>query len=213
MKAMPYRVDNIPIFLKPFFYFYSYSIALFLYSIQLLLYLTCKIEKEGEEHPPPFKNHIYCSWHENLLPYFVVYIRYKRAYAWINHPLWYMKPIHIVLRWMGMKRLFLGSSGHGGRKAMLKVVQELKSGCNAFLNPDGPAGPYKVLKPGVLEMSKLSGIPIVPIRFELSNYFRLKGWDKKKVPLPFSKIRVIYGKAVVVREENIESRDVIEALG
>lgn len=195
---MPYRVDNIPFLLKPFFLFYAYTAAVLLYSVQLFLFLTCRIETEGEEHPGPSKNHIYTTWHENLLPYFVVYIRYREPYAWINHPLWFMKPIHIILGWMGMKKLFLGSSGHGGREAMLKVVEHLKQGYNTFLNPDGPAGPYHVMKPGALEMSRLSGVPVVPIRFELSNYFRLKGWDKKKVPLPFSTIRVIYGKSFSV---------------
>jgi lysophospholipid acyltransferase (LPLAT)-like uncharacterized protein len=193
---MPYRVDNIPFYLKPFFFLYAYGMALFLYSVQAIIFLTCRIVKEGEEHPSPHKNHIYATWHENLLPYFAVYIRYREPYAWINHPLWFMKPVHIVLGWMGLKKLFLGSSGHGGREAMLNVVEHLKQGYNTMINPDGPAGPNKVLKQGVLEMSKLSGIPIVPIRFELSRSFRLGGWDKKKVPLPFSRIRVVYGSAI-----------------
>ncbi|MDZ4844212.1 MAG: DUF374 domain-containing protein [Chitinophagales bacterium] len=201
---MPYRVDNIPFFLKPFFLLYSYTAAALLYSIQLLIFLTCRIEKEGEEHPAPHKNHIYATWHENLLPYFAVYIRYREPYAWINHPLWFMKPIHIILSWMGMKKLFLGSSGHGGRDAMLQVVEHLKQGYNTMINPDGPAGPPYILKQGVLQMSKHSGIPIVPIRFELTHYFRLGAWDKKKVPLPFSRIRVVYEKPVAVSESNIE---------
>lgn len=201
---MPYRVDNIPFLFKPFFLIYSYTAASLLYSVQLVLFLTCRIEKVGEEHPAPHKNHIYCAWHEDLLPYFTVYIRYREPYAWINHPLWFMKPIHIILRWMGMKKLFLGSSGHGGRDAMLQVVEHLKSGYNTFINPDGPAGPPYVLKPGVLQMSKLSGIPIVPVRFELTHYFRLGAWDRKKVPLPFSRIKVVYGKPVLINDTNAE---------
>ncbi len=212
---MPYRVDNIPFFLKPFFFVYSYTAALLLYAVQLLLFLTCRIIKEGEEHPAPHNNHIYATWHENLLPYFVTYIRYRDPYAWINHPLWFMKPIHIILRWMGMKKLFLGSSGHGGKDAMLNVVEHLKQGYNTMINPDGPAGPPYILKPGVLQMSKLSGIPIVPIRFELTNYFRLGAWDKKKVPLPFSTIRVIYQEPVSASDLNVEKRvaEIMEKLG
>jgi lysophospholipid acyltransferase (LPLAT)-like uncharacterized protein len=201
---MPYRVDNIPHLLQPLFFLYSYAAASFMYFLQLFLCATCKIEKVGEDHPSPHKNHIYATWHENLLPYFVVYRKYKEPYAWINHPLWFMKPVHIALRWMGMKKLFLGSSGHGGKEAMLNVVEHLKQGYNTMINPDGPAGPYKELKPGVLNMSRLSGIPIVPVQFELSNYFRLKGWDKKKVPLPFSRIRVIYGQPFSASDKNIQ---------
>lgn len=201
---MTYRVDNIPFLLKPFFLLYAYCAAAFLFSVQLLLFATCRIEKEGEEHPAPHKNHIYATWHENLLPYFVVYRKYKEPYAWINHPLWFMKPVHITLRWMGMKKLFLGSSGHGGKEAMLQVVEHLKQGCSTMINPDGPSGPPYILKPGVLQMSKLSGIPIVPIRFELTRCFRLGAWDRKKVPLPFSSIRVVYGKPVEAVQHSLE---------
>ena|ERR1051325_9167268 len=212
---MPYRVDNVPLLLRPLLYLYAYGFALAFHSVRLLFHLTFTIEKEGEEHPAPYGNHIYATWHENLLCYFTVYIRYRERYAWINHPLWYMKPVHIVLRWMGMRKLFLGSSGHGGREAMLQVVEHLKKGYNTFINPDGPAGPYQVLKPGVLEMSRLSGIPVVPIRFELSKYIRWRGWDKKKMPLPFSTIKVIYQKPVLVTDLNFQeaAREIAAELG
>jgi lysophospholipid acyltransferase (LPLAT)-like uncharacterized protein len=212
---MPYRVDNIPLLLKPLFYLYSYTVAGLMYSITFLVFATCKVIREGEEHPAPFKNHIYATWHENLFPYFMVYHRYHEPYTWINHPLWFMKPVHIILGWMGMKKLFLGSSGHGGKEAMLNVVEHLKQGYNTMINPDGPGGPPKKLKPGVVNMSRLSGIPVVPIQFKLSNYFRLGGWDRKKVPLPFSTIRIIYGKSYSVSESNIPevSKAIEAALG
>lgn len=38
-----------------------------------------------------------------------------------------------------------------------------------------------------------------------SNFFLLLTWDKKITPLPFSTIRVIYGKPIFVTAENIES--------
>ncbi len=201
---MAYRVDNIPLILKPFFYCYAYSAAALMYGIILLLYATCKIVKEGKEHPTPFTHHIFVTWHENLIPYFIVYRKYQEPYAWLNHPLWFMKPVHLLLRWMQMKKLFLGSSGHGGREAMRQVVEHLKKGYNTMLNPDGPSGPYHSPKRGMLEMSIQSGVPVVPVCFELSNYFRLKGWDKKKVPLPFSTIRVIYGKPESVDEAKMD---------
>ncbi|GIV34958.1 MAG: hypothetical protein KatS3mg031_2493 [Chitinophagales bacterium] len=212
---MAYRVDNVPFYLKPLFFVYAYTTASVLYTILLLLHASCKIIREGHEHPPPFRNHIYASWHENLIPYFAVYVRYKENYAWINHPLWFMKPVHIILKWMGLKKLFLGSSGHGGRAAMLHVSELLQAGYNTFINPDGPAGPPKIPKPGVLEMSRLSGIPIVPIRFELSHSFRLPGWDKKKVPLPFSVIKIIYGQPLSVHsgKEQESNQELIRQLG
>lgn len=211
---MAYRVDNIPVLLKPVFYLYSYSAAIFSYGLILLVKRTCKIEKVGIDQTKN-QNAIYAIWHENLVPYFMVYTRYKEPYVWMNHPLWFMKPVHIILGFMGIKKLILGSTGHGGRDAMVQIVDYLKEGYNTLLACDGPAGPYKELKYGVLEMSKLSGVPVIPIKFEISKFFTLSGWDKKKMPLPFSTIKVIYQPAILVDDGNYEESKeaVTQAMG
>lgn len=195
---MPYRVDNIPLLLKPFFYLYAYSIGLMTYTMLLFANVTCKIEIKGKEFN---SNAVYAIWHENLLLYFALYLRYKKPYIWLNHPLWYMKPVHLVLKFVGVEKIFLGSTGHSGKPALEKVIEYLNRGYNTLVACDGPAGPYKELKYGVLEMSKRTGIPVVAIKFTASNYFTLPGWDKKKFPYPLSKIVVEYQDPVFVSEE------------
>ena len=201
---MSYRVDNIPFAIKPLFYLYAYFLAALGYLMIGFLRLTCHIEFVGNEHSIDSKNGIYAIWHENLFPYFMVYLKYNEPYAWINHPLWYMKPVHIILHWMGLKKLFLGSSGHGGKDALEQIINEINCGYNTMVACDGPAGPYKVLKKGVLEMSRQTGVPVIPISFELSNYFILPGWDKKILPLPFTTVKVTYQESIVVTDNNYE---------
>lgn len=207
---MAYRVDNIPLILKPFFLLYAYTLAFVSYALLIFTNLTCQIKKKGNNYKG---NAVYAIWHENLLLYFTVYLRYKEPYIWMNHPLWYMKPVHLILKLAGVRKIFLGSTGHGGKRALENVVAYLKNGHNTLVACDGPAGPYKQLKYGVLEMSKQANVPVIAIKFTASKYFTLPGWDRKRIPYPFTTISVEYQEPVFVSEENYSRSAGIIAAG
>ena len=124
----------------------------------------------------------------------------------MNHPSWVMKSIHYWLRLSGVNELALGSSGNSGKEALQKVILFLKKGYNTLITPDGPAGPPHVLKPGVLQMSIETGIPIVPLKIIPSHFITIPTWDKKRIPLPFTTIRVVYEKPIIVSGCNMEER-------
>jgi len=106
---------------------------------------------------------------------------------------------------MGTKKLALGSSGNEGRLGLAEVVDNLKKGFNTLINPDGPAGPLKVLKPGVLDMSIESGIPVISLKITTTRAIKLsKTWDNKRIPLPFSKIIISFSNPVQVSDSNRE---------
>lgn len=122
----------------------------------------------------------------------------------MSYPAWYIRPIHILKGWMGIRELAFGGSGLDGKKAWGQVVEGLSKGWSSFISPDGPSGPLKVLKDGVLSMSLASGAPVIPIFFDVSHEWRIPTWDKKRYPLPFSKITVIYGAPLYVHAENYD---------
>jgi lysophospholipid acyltransferase (LPLAT)-like uncharacterized protein len=108
-------------------------------------------------------------------------------YEWRNHPMWYMRPVHVVLHWNGIKELALGSSGHG---APQQVVAALSAGARTTMAVDGPGGPVHGVKRGALEMGLQSGVPLGGIRFEYTRILRTREWDRKILPLPFSEARI-----------------------
>jgi lysophospholipid acyltransferase (LPLAT)-like uncharacterized protein len=174
---------------------------------------TCKVSFEGEENIPENSGRIYAFWHENLVLYFSIFTKVKERQVWLNHPVWFMKPIHIMLGWMGVEKLALGSSGHSGKDALKEVIEDLKNAYSTVINPDGPRGPIKVLKAGVLIMAAESGLPIIPMTFHCSKEYRLNTWDKKRCPVPFSKVVVKYGAPIYVSSENeANSKLLAEAL-
>lgn len=203
MKAK-YRVDNIPWFYKPLFWIFGYGFGFLCYILLFVFHYTCRIEFRGTEHLENLPNYIMTLWHHHNTPYFCVFIRHKN-HVWMNHPAWFMKPMHVLIRLVGVKKLILGSTENNGKEASDAVVEYLKKGYTTFINPDGPKGPSGQLKKGVLHMSMQSGTPVLPVTFETPVCITLKKtWDSKHLPLPFSRIIVTYKKPVLVTSENFE---------
>jgi lysophospholipid acyltransferase (LPLAT)-like uncharacterized protein len=200
------RVDTVPWYIRPFFLFFGYSAGLLLYLYCRLLTLTCWIKYTGG--PLPAGPAIYCIWHTDLVLYFGVFSRVKKQ-VWMNHPAWYMKPVHVLLHLTGVEHICLGSSGNSGKAALENVISHLKQGYSTAIASDGPAGPPMVLKPGALWMSRDAGIPVVPLRFSGSRGGHLGGWDRKFVPFLFSEITVDVGQSIYVNEDNLESSTAI----
>lgn len=209
---MPYRVDNLPWYLVVPVCIYAYTFAGLMYLVSCLVHYTSKITFEGSEYVSNKKqNFIFCHWHESLPFYFATFLKQDRYHVWMNHPVWFMKSIHVYSSFIGIKKLVLGSSGHDGKKALAELSNEIINGASTFVFPDGPAGPPKVLKQGVIELAYETKVPIIPIEFSVSNYFKLNTWDKKKIPLPFSKIIVKYKAPIYVTAANKnEVRNILE---
>jgi len=205
-----YRVDKVPIVIRPQFYLYGYGLGLLLFSYLLILRLTTKVKIVGREKLTRNSNHIFALWH-SFVPVglasatpIIRTVLDRAPQAWMQHPVWYMKPIHVLLRLMGVNKIVLGSTGHSGRDAAELLVDYLRLGYSTVINPDGPDGPAFVLKKGILHLSLKSNVPIVPLRFSLSSYQELKTWDRKKFARPFSTIEMKIGEPIYVTSTNFE---------
>lgn len=193
------RVDNIPFYWQPLFLMYGYVLGICLYLYCKFVYYTRPVKFVGAALPE--QPSVYCIWHEDLVLYFSVFHKVEKQ-AWMNHPAWYMKPVHVLLHLTGVQHICLGSSGNSGKQALENVITFLKQGYSTTVACDGPAGPPLVMKPGVLLMSRDAQIPVVPLRFSSAKSYRLGGWDKKVVPFLFSAITVHVGEPVQVTEQN-----------
>lgn len=86
-----------------------------------------------------------------------------------------------------------GSSNKRPMAALREMVAFLReeNGNDIVITPDGPRGPVYKLQAGVIKVSQLSGVPVLPIRLRYSNAISLKTWDMFRIPLPFSRIDVV----------------------
>jgi len=174
-------------------------------ALVVVLRVLCRVRIEGLDSCPRSGGLILAFWHQHNFALFVSFLLRRHAHVCINHPAWYMKPVHVVLKFQGMRRIVLGSTGSGGRAAADEVVEDLKQGYATFINPDGPAGPPRQLKKGVLHMAAQAGVPIVPVDFRLSRALTLRRtWDHKALPLPFSRITVRLGPPITVGSSDFD---------
>jgi lysophospholipid acyltransferase (LPLAT)-like uncharacterized protein len=216
-----YRVDNVPRRLRIPFLVYGYAFGALWYAYVVLLRLTLKVRVTGIENVPNGSNFILCQWHETgplavqtWAPRLPAYLA-QRPHAWIVHSDWYTKPVWVVLSLLGVQKLVPASKGNGRRAAAEEIVSYLRKGYSTFVTPDGPKGPARALKKGVLHMSEQSGVPILPVRFTVSRFHRTASWDRKIHPLPFSTVHVAVGTPIAVTtstfNESIEA--LTDALG
>ncbi|MDT8340272.1 MAG: lysophospholipid acyltransferase family protein [Longimicrobiales bacterium] len=94
-----------------------------------------------------------------------------------------------------------GSSTRGGTRGLRSLLASARRGHDLGITPDGPRGPAGQVKPGVVTVARLSGLPIVPIGVGGSGVWHFQSWDRFLVPQPFSTLRLVYGDPIRVPRE------------
>lgn len=102
-----------------------------------------------------------------------------------------------------------GSSKRRGVAASLELIDKLKEGGSAAIMVDGPRGPKGKVKEGIVNISKLSGVPIVPVAWGTRDKTMLKfnSWDKFQVPVGFCRTIALYGDPIYIPED-LEKDDI-----
>lgn len=75
-----------------------------------------------------------------------------------------------------------GSPKEAGREGFQAMLKDLKSHKTVAIFPDGPTGPAKSVRSGVVHLARLSGAPIVPMSYSAKPCWQFKSWDGFMVP-------------------------------
>lgn len=143
---------------------------------------------------------IYCFWHQRQV-FFTWTHRGVGAAVLVSRS----KDGDLIAETMRLSDIgaVRGSSSRGGAAAAKEMVETLRAGLDVGITPDGPKGPARQVKDGVLRVAQLSGAPIVPVANALSRKLEIKkAWDRFQVPLPFGRAVVAYGEPIFVRPED-----------
>jgi lysophospholipid acyltransferase (LPLAT)-like uncharacterized protein len=102
-----------------------------------------------------------------------------------------------------------GSSTRGGASALRDIVRKVRQGFDVGITPDGPKGPRRRVKAGLVATAKITGLPILPVTFSAAPARRLGSWDRTLLPWPFSRGIFVYGDPIRVprdaRDPEMES--------
>ncbi len=103
---------------------------------------------------------------------------------------------------MGIKTI-RGSRGRRGKEAAFELIEKLEQGENIAITVDGPKGPARVVKKGIINIAKISQVPIVPVTWHTTSKFFLKfnSWDGFRFPICGMKTIALYGEPIYVPQD------------
>jgi len=138
---------------------------------------------------------LFCGWHEQLI---------FGGFAGRSYDLSAMVSQHRdgalvagAFSAMGMT-IVRGSSSRGGTRALRQAIDVTRTRHMA-ITPDGPRGPRRVLKEGVVYLASRTGLSIVPVACASNHTFLIRGsWTDMILPLPFGRTWMLYGDPIPV---------------
>ena len=139
---------------------------------------------------------IYCSWHQ----------RWFSGIGFLpeRHPIAIMvsrsrdgEVISKMINPLGWQTV-RGSSSSGGTRALRELLGCIKKNMAIAHIVDGPRGPFGEIKPGLLSLAKISGMPIVPLIFSPERRWTFNSWDRFMIPRPFSRVIARYDRPIYV---------------
>ena len=126
------------------------------------LYATLRVEHVRQENIDSTPQYILAFWHSHLL--LMLHARYRRPISALISRSKDGEYIARVFDWYGVEAA-RGSSTRGGSAALRELLREARAGKNLAFTPDGPKGPARIAKDGVVYAAKASGLPILPVAF------------------------------------------------
>jgi lysophospholipid acyltransferase (LPLAT)-like uncharacterized protein len=109
-----------------------------------------------------------------------------------------------LLRYMGYTAPARGSSSRAGSSSLRALVREMRNGCTVSLVADGPRGPARCAKAGVVILGQLTQAPIYPVSFSASAVWRAGSWDGTIIPLPFARVVCAFGQPIHVSADEVD---------
>lgn len=97
--------------------------------------------------------------------------------------------------------LIRGSSHIGGKEAMQLMADAVNNGESIAITPDGPTGPYHIMKMGAVRLAQKTNVPLFLCGIALKKKKQLRSWDMFEIPMPFSKAAVVYSNPIFVPQD------------
>lgn len=157
---------------------------------------------------------IYCIWHDGILGPIFGGPQSQVAAAALTSQHTDGTLVAEVLRCVGITPI-RGSSSRGGARAV-KQMMEAASRHHIVIATDGPRGPRREVKEGIVYLAAQTGRAIIPVVFDGENCWRPVGkWTDLVIPKPFSRAHMMAGPPIRIperlsKDERIRWRGVVQ---
>jgi len=170
----------------------------------LMVTVRCRLHRRSDflapNAPGPV---IVCFWHNRLASCIKVYESHRKPHASGRGMAALISAsrdgafLAGILEWFGVQPV-RGSTSRRGPQALLELTTWAERGYDLTITPDGPRGPCYQIQEGVMSLAQVTGLPVVPVAFNLNWKLHVKSWDRFQIPLPFACCEVVVGRVLRV---------------
>lgn len=173
-------------------------------SRMLRIEISCETPGTDISDPDATQQFIYCLWHDQILfpllrsAQIKSLLRTRRCVALVSR---HQDGLILTdfMENVGIHSVN-GSSSRGGSQAMRQLITEAE-GSSIFITPDGPRGPRREVKQGIVFLAAQTGRPIVPLGVACTKTWNFQGnWTNLVVPRPFTRLFIQGGRPITVPE-------------
>jgi lysophospholipid acyltransferase (LPLAT)-like uncharacterized protein len=173
----------------------------------LMVTVRCRMRNHSEFLAPNAPGPaIFCFWHNRLASCIKVYESHRKPHASGRNMAALISAsrdgafLACILELFGVQPV-RGSTSRRGPQAMLELTTWAERGYDLTITPDGPRGPCYEIQEGVISLAQVTGLPVVPVAFNVNWKLRVKSWDRFQIPLPFARCEVVVGRVMRVPPE------------
>ena len=181
------------------------------------VFKTCRIDmQQAVPKVSPFastdEKFLYCIWHDGIVG--VLFSGRQIELAGLTSQSSDGSVVAHTMRWLRIPQV-RGSSGKSGAAAIRQISEALQTRHMA-ITVDGPRGPRRELKDGIVYLASRTGAKVVPVAFDANRAWRPRAkWTDLTIPKPFSNVVIAAGEPIAVppklRRDGLEHwRGVIE---
>ena len=166
-----------------------------------LLFRTCRVNQFPDSPEinayvsTGSKRFLYCVWHDQIA--MTVFTGRPKNMAGLVSRHQDGGYVADTIEMCGIKAI-RGSTSRGGAQALRQLMDTARD-YHVAITPDGPRGPRRKLKDGIIFLASNTGRPIVLSAYNCRRCWRVRGsWTDMMIPKPFTTIYVRGSKPVDV---------------
>lgn len=126
------------------------------------LHMTLRVRHVHAEKIESARHYILAFWHAHLL--LMLHSRHAKPIVVMSSRSRDGDIMVDTYRRFGVEAV-RGSSTRGGSAALRGFIRAARDGKNIVFTPDGPKGPPRIVKNGLIFAAQATGLPIIPIAF------------------------------------------------
>lgn len=179
----------------------NWAIARLATWILRALFLTVRVEHQkvapdGTPYAPAqgSQRYCFCLWHDAIITALFSLKTYKLAGLISRH----QDGTYLThaIRMLGITPV-RGSASRGGAQATKQLFD--RPDLHVCITPDGPRGPRRVMKDGIVYIASRTGRPVVPTTLAATRYWSVPGgWSDMVIPKPFATVLLLAGSPIEV---------------